>query len=73
MLKDASCPEPLGTVEVYYSPSAPAESLMVDIHRGKIWELYFSMTCMAILSLGMLGGALLLFWWPGDPSKPPAA
>jgi hypothetical protein len=73
MLKDASCPAPLGTVEVYYSPGAPAESLMVDIHRGKRWELYFSIACMFILSSLMSVGAILLLWWPGGSSKPPAS
>lgn len=71
-LKNASCPEPLGTVEVYYLPGASRESLMVDIHRGELRALYFSMTCMVILSLGMLIVAILL-WWPNGSSKPPAA
>lgn len=76
MLKDASCPEEHGAVQVYYAPDAPSRSVMVEAHRDKRWELYQSLGCMALLSLFMVGLGLSFFMWPEEMKgavEPPSA
>lgn len=77
MLKDASCPEEHGAVQVYYAPDAPSRSVMVEAHQDKRWELYKSLCCMALLSLFMVGLGLIFFTWPeemkDDAVEPPSA